>query len=159
MSYQLYPQHYVEYFILRSTFNIAGLAGCRCPSQTSGTGPRRNQRNQRSGGGLVACHRVILSPLRFARTPSDFIWLSRIRLAYRDVWIFRRIRRFFDRNRRRFRGCAKSGRSGHSKCHASQMPKLSQRKLSSMSSSVFNPSRCYNPLSFANLANAGGLYR
>jgi hypothetical protein len=122
---------------------IAGLAGCRCPSRTSKSGPWRNPR---SGGGLVACHRVIPWPLRFVRTPSDFIWFSRIRLAYRDVWIFRRIRRFFDRNRRRFRWCAKSGRSGHSKCHANQMPKLSQRKLpvppsspSSMSSSVQPP--------------------
>jgi hypothetical protein len=154
MSYQLGPQHYAQYSIFKSPLKyaldvhslnmraclfaknrlrpplpqIAGLAGCRCPSQTSKSGPRRNQR---SGGALVACHRVIPSPLRLVRTPSDFIWLSRIRLAYREVRIFRRIRRFFDRNRRRFRGCAKSGRSRHSKCHANQMPKPSQRKLPS----------------------------
>jgi hypothetical protein len=151
MSNQLYPQHYAQPSIFKSALNyvrdvhslnmraclrqkpfasalskIAGLAGCPARSQTSQSGSRRNQR---SGAALVACHRVIPSPPGFVRTPSDFIWLSRIRLAYRDAWIFRRIRRFFDRNRRRFRGCAKSGRSRHSKCHANQMPKRSQRKL------------------------------
>ena len=165
MSHQLYLQHYAQHSISKVLLICTGrafleYAGLPSPktvcvprfhksqalqvgaahSQTSQSGSRRNHR---SGAALVACHRGIPSPLRFVRTPSDFVWLSRIRLAYRDVWIFRRIRRFFDRNRRRFRGCAKSGRSRHSKCHANQMPKSSQRKLpvppSSMSSSVQPP--------------------
>ena len=170
MSYQLYPATlrpalYVQMYSCirpgRAFLEYAGLpspktvcvprfhkaqagAACRCPSQTSEEWAEPQSTERRCF--WLRAIGVRPSPLGFVRTPSDFIWLSGIRLACRDVWIFRRIRRFFDRNQRRFRGCAKSGRSRHSKCHDNQMPKPSQRKLpvhpsspSSMSSSVQPP--------------------